>query len=176
MLEDEGRKIVIIGDHGHDEVMAIADQVKNPTIISTKEEVASLKRTRKIGVVSQSTQMIENVQEIINALMMRIVDIRFINTICFPTKRNHEQIKDLAKTSDLMIIIGSFTSANSKRLTELAKQRNKNTFQVTCASDLEIEWFENVKSVGISAGASTPDYLIKGVENRINEIKENLNL
>ena len=176
MLEDEGRKIVIIGDHGHDEVMAIADQVKNPTIISTKEEVSSLKRTRKIGVVSQSTQMIENVQEIINALMMRIVDIRFINTICFPTKRNHEQIKDLAKTSDLMIIIGSFTSANSKRLTELAKQRNENTFQVTCASDLEIEWFENVKSVGISAGASTPDYLIKGVENRINEIKEKLNL
>mgnify|MGYP001346914873 FL=1 len=176
MLEDEGRKIVIIGDHGHDEVMAIADQVKNPTIISTKEEVSSLKRTRKIGVVSQSTQMIENVQEIINALMMRIVDIRFINTICFPTKRNHEQIKDLAKTSDLMIIIGSFTSANSKRLTELAKQRNKNTFQVTCASDLEIEWFENVKSVGISAGASTPDYLIKGVENRIHEIKEKLNL
>ena len=95
MLEDEGRKIVIIGDHGHDEVMAIADQVKNPTIISTKEEVSSLKRTRKIGVVSQSTQMIENVQEIINALMIRIVDIRFINTICFPTKRNHEQIKDL---------------------------------------------------------------------------------
>ena len=176
MLEDEGRKIVIIGDHGHDEVMAIADQVKNPTIISTKEEVSSLKRTRKIGVVSQSTQMIENVQEIINALMMRIVDIRFINTICFPTKRNHEQIKDLAKTSDLMIIIGSFTSANSKRLTELAKQRNKNTFQVTCASDLEIEWFENVKSVGISAGASTPDYLIKGVENKIHEIKEKLNL
>ena len=174
MLEDEGRKIVIIGDHGHDEVMAIADQVKNPTIISSKDEVASLKRTRKIGVVSQSTQMIENVQEIINALMLRIVDIRFINTICFPTKRNHEQIKDLAKTSDLMIIIGSFTSANSKRLTELAKQRNENTFQVTCASDLNPEWFKEVKSVGISAGASTPDYLIKGVENRINEIKEKL--
>ena len=174
MLEQEGRKIVIIGDHGHDEVKAIADQVDNPTIISSKEEALNLKRTRKIGVVSQSTQMIENVQEIINTLMTRIVDIRFINTICYPTKRNHEQIKDLAKTSDLMIIIGSFTSANSKRLTELAKQRNKNTFQVTCASDLKTEWFENIKSVGISAGASTPDYLIKGVENRINEIKDKI--
>ena len=174
MLEQEGRKIVIIGDHGHDEVKAIADQVDNPTIISSKEEALNLKRTRKIGVVSQSTQMIENVQEIINTLMTRIVDIRFINTICYPTKRNHEQIKDLAKTSDLMIIIGSFTSANSKRLTELAKQRNKNTFQVTCASDLKNEWFKNIKSVGISAGASTPDYLIKGVENRINEIKDKI--
>ena len=170
MLEAEGRKIVIIGDHGHDEVEAIADQVENPIIISSKEEAMKIKRTRKIGVVSQSTQMIENVQEIINTLMTRIVDIRFINTICYPTKRNHEQIKELSKTSDVMIIIGSFTSANSKRLTELSKQRNKNTYQVTCAEDIKESWFENIEKVGISAGASTPDYLIEGVERKIKMI------
>ncbi len=170
MLEAEGRKIVIIGDHGHDEVEAIADQVENPVIISSKEEAMKIKRTRKIGVVSQSTQMIENVQEIINTLMTRIVDIRFINTICYPTKRNHEQIKELSKTSDIMIIIGSFTSANSKRLTELSKQRNKNTYQVTCAEDIKESWFENIEKVGISAGASTPDYLIEGVERKIKMI------
>ena len=175
MLEDEGRKIVIIGDHGHDEVNAIADQVSNPSIVASKEEALKIKRTRKIGVVCQSTQMIENVQEIINTLMTRIVDIRFINTICYPTKRNHDQIKELAKSSDLMIIIGSFTSANSKRLTELAKQRNEKTYQVTCAEDLEKKWFDGIESVGISAGASTPDYLIDGVKNKINDIKENLN-
>jgi len=170
MLEQEGRKIVIIGDHGHDEVKAIADQVKDPVIISNKDEAMKIKRTRKIGVVSQSTQMIENVQEIINTLMTRIVDIRFINTICYPTKRNHEQIKELSKTSDIMIIIGSFTSANSKRLTELSKQRNKNTYQVTCADDIKKSWFKDIKRVGISAGASTPDYLIEGVENKIKKI------
>ena len=175
MLEDEGRKIVIIGDHGHDEVNAIADQVSNPNIVASKEEALKIKRTRKIGVVCQSTQMIENVQEIINTLMTRIVDIRFINTICYPTKRNHDQIKELAKSSDLMIIIGSFTSANSKRLTELAKQRNEKTYQVTCAEDLEKKWFNGIESVGISAGASTPDYLIDGVKNKINDIKEELN-
>jgi len=175
MLEDEGRKIVIIGDHGHDEVNAIADQVSNPNIVASKEEALKIKRTRKIGVVCQSTQMIENVQEIINTLMTRIVDIRFINTICYPTKRNHDQIKELAKSSDLMIIIGSFTSANSKRLTELAKQRNEKTYQVTCAEDLEKKWFDGIESVGISAGASTPDYLIDGVKNKINDIKEELN-
>ena len=170
MLEAEGRKIVIIGDHGHDEVEAIADQVENPVIISSKEEAMKIKRTRKIGVVSQSTQMIENVQEIINTLMTRIVDIRFINTICYPTKRNHQQIKELSKTSDIMIIIGSFTSANSKRLTELSKQRNENTYQVTCAEDIKESWFENIEKVGISAGASTPDYLIEGVERKIKMI------
>jgi len=170
MLEEEGRKIVIIGDHGHDEVTAIADQVKDAVIISTKEEATKIKRTRKIGVVSQSTQMIENVQGIINVLMTRIVDIRFINTICYPTKRNHQQIKELSKISDLMIIIGSFTSANSKRLTELSKQRNKKTYQVTCADDIKDSWFENVEKVGVSAGASTPDYLIEGVESKIKKI------
>ena len=170
MLEKDGRKIVIIGDHGHDEVTAIADQVKDPIIVSNVKEALEIKRTRKIGIVSQSTQMIENVQEIINVLMTRIVDIRFINTICYPTKRNHAQIKEMSVENDLMIIIGSFTSANSNRLTEIAKERNSNTFQVTCADDLESSWFNNISSVGVSAGASTPDYLIEDVTNKIKDI------
>ena len=74
-----------------------------------------------------------------------------------------------------MIIIGSFTSANSKRLTELANQRNKNTYQVTSAEEINNDWFNNVTSVGISAGASTPDYIIKEVTDKIKEIdKERL--
>ena len=107
--------------------------------------------------------------------LSKVFDLHFVNTICYPTKRNHEQIKSLANSSDLMIIIGSFTSANSKRLTELSKQRNKNTYQVTCAQDLDRNWFESVSSVGISAGASTPDYLIEGVANKIKEFNKESN-
>ena len=171
-LEKEGRKIIIIGDHGHDEVVAIADQVKNPIVIANKIEAEKIRKIKRAGVVSQSTQMIENVQEIINVLMSKIFDLRFVNTICFPTKRNHEQIKDMAVKNDIMIIIGSFTSANSKRLTELSKQRNKYSYQVTCADDLDIRWFEGVNTVGISAGASTPDYLIEEVGNKIKLISK----
>ena len=174
-LSNDKRQIIVIGDHGHDEVVAIADQVPGTIIISNPEEANNLRKFKKAGVVSQSTQMIENVQEIMNILMTKIFDLHFVNTICYPTKRNHEQIKDLAINSDLMIIIGSFTSANSKRLTELAKQRNENTYQVTCADDLNKEWFESIEHVGISAGASTPDYLIEGVANRIREFKEEYN-
>ena len=120
-LDKEGRKCIIIGDHGHDEVIAIAAQVKNPIIISNKDEAIKLRKIRKAGVVSQSTQMIENVREILDILVEKVFDLRFVNTICFPTRRNHEQIKDLATNCDVMIIIGSFTSANSKRLTQLSK-------------------------------------------------------
>ena len=166
-LESDGRKIIIIGDHGHDEVVAIADQAKKTIVISNPKEALDLKRIRKAGIVCQSTQAIENVQEIIKILMTKSFDLRFVNTICYPTKRNQEQIKDLAKIVDIMIIIGSFTSANSKRLTSLSKDINVNTFQVTGEEDLEERWFENCESVGISAGASTPDYLIKNIKNKI---------
>ena len=171
-LEAEGRKIVVIGDHGHDEVVAIAAQVDNAVVISTKKEAQALRKHRKIGVVSQSTQMIENVHEIINVLISRIYDVRFINTICFPTKRNHEQIKELAVDCDVIIIIGSFTSANSKRLTKMSKTINSRTYQVTCSKEVEEKWFENCLKVGISAGASTPDYLIDDVATRIENIKK----
>ena len=169
-LHSEGRKIIVIGDHGHDEVVAIADQAKNTIVISNPEEAKKLKRIRKAGIVSQSTQAIENVQEIISILMTKIFDLRFVNTICYPTKRNQEQIKDLAKIVDIMIIIGSFTSANSKRLTSLSKDLNNNTYQVTDEMELDEKWFHNCKTVGISAGASTPDYLIKNIKNKIERI------
>jgi len=169
-LEAEGRRTIIIGDHGHDEVVAIAAQVKDPIILANVKEAKALRKIKKAGAVSQSTQMIENVQEIINVLMLKVFDLRFVNTICFPTRRNHEQIKELAAQCELMIVIGSFTSANSKRLTQLALERNKRSYQVTCANDIEAFWFENCKTVGISAGASTPDDIIRDVVEKIKEI------
>ena len=170
ILEKEGRKIFIIGDHGHDEVVGIASQIENATIIATPDEARALRKTKKAGIVSQSTQTIENVQEIINILMTKVFDLRFVNTICFPTKRNQEQLKELANECDLMIVIGSFTSANSKRLTQLAKERNNNSYQVTCAKDVQESWLKNVNSVGISAGASTPDNIINEVIEKIKNI------
>lgn len=168
-LDKEGRRCIIIGDHGHDEVIGIASQVKNPIIIANKDEAIRLKKIKKAGIVSQSTQMIENVREIIDILVEKIYDLRFVNTICFPTRRNHEQIKELAGSCDVMVIIGSFTSANSKRLTQLSRDRNEKSYQVTSASDLKDIWFEDCKTVGISAGASTPDEIIDEV---IKEIKK----
>jgi 4-hydroxy-3-methylbut-2-enyl diphosphate reductase len=170
-LYAEGRKIIIIGDHGHDEVIGIASQVDDPIIIASIEEAQKLRKTKKAGVVSQSTQAIENVQDIISILMTKVVDLRFINTICFPTKRNHEQIKELSTVTDMILIIGSFTSANSKRLTELSLERNKNTYQVTNPAEIDSSWFKsNINSVGISAGASTPDWIISAVIKKVKEL------
>jgi len=162
-LAAENRRIIIIGDHGHDEVNGIMEQVQDSIVVANSGEAKRLRKMKKAGVVSQSTQMIENVQDIINILITKVFDLRFVNTICFPTRRNHDQIKSLAELSDIMIVIGSFTSANSKRLTELAKERNERTYQVTCVNDLDSDWFQQSDTVGVSAGASTPDNIIKNV-------------
>ena len=169
-LDEEGRKIIIIGDHGHDEVVAIAAQVERSIIIANVEEAKKLRKMKRAGVVSQSTQMIENVQDIMSVFMEKVFDLRFVNTICFPTRRNHEQIKELSLHCDVMIVIGSYTSANSKRLTQLALERNKRTYQVTASDELDESWFDNCETVGISAGASTPDETINEVVSRIKEI------
>ena len=171
-LSKDGRQIIVIGDHSHDEVVAIADKVNNAIIISCPEEARKLRKMKHAGVVSQSTQDFENVNDIINILMTKVFDLHFVNTICFPTKRNHEQIELIAYNHDIMIIIGSFTSANSKRLTQLALKINKNTHQVSSANEIKPKWFENKESIGISAGASTPDYLINDVKNKIENIYE----
>ena len=169
-LEKDGRQIIIIGDHGHDEIVGISTQVKNPIIISNAEEAIKLKKVKRVGVVSQSTQMIENIQDIISVLLTKVSDLHFVNTICFPTKRNHEQIKRLAQTADILIIIGSFTSANSKRLTQLALERNPNSYQVTDVDDIQNKWFKSAGTVGISAGASTPDNVIQDVIQHVKKI------
>ena len=172
-LSKEGRKIIVIGDHGHDEVVGIASQVSDAIIVSNIEEAMELRKMKKAGVVSQSTQTIENVQKIINIIMTKVYDLNFVNTICFPTKRNQNQIKDLAKQCDVMIVIGSFTSANSKRLALLAEEINERSYQVTNADEIKIEWFTGAKTVGLSAGASTPDNIIDDVLNKIKTISDN---
>jgi len=166
-MEEDGRQIYIIGDKGHDEVVGIMSQVKKPILISTPEEARALRKKKRGGVVSQSTQMVENVQEIITVLMMKIKDLKFVNTICHPTRQNQSELKALASSNDVMIVIGSFTSANTKRLASIAATMNANTHQVEHADDLKESWFTDAESVGVHAGASTPDNTIDEVIERL---------
>ena len=168
-LEKDGRKI-IIGDHGHDEVVGIASQVKNPVIVATSEEAMRLEKNKESWHRKSINTNYRKCSRYSEYFDEQSSDLRFVNTICFPTKRNQEQIKELSEKCDTMIVIGSFTSANSKRLTDLSKERNTRSYQVTCADDIDETWLDNCETVGISAGASTPNNIINEVLERIKEI------
>ncbi len=164
MLAEEGRQIIIIGDHGHEEVEAIKSQVANAKIIFTVKEAESVYLKKKVGVVAQSTQDLEHVKDIVSILVGRVQDLRFINTICAPTKNRQTEIVQMAKARDLMLIIGSETSANTKRLLEISKKINKNSYRITNEKEIDTAWLSGISSIGICAGASTPDNCIKSVE------------
>ncbi len=173
--EEKGYQIIVIGDKKHDEVKGITGQLKNEAlIIDNIKEIPEdrLKDINKVAVVVQSTQNIEKVRIIVDKLRSLVNEVRFFNTICAPTRIKQKEVKDMARDNDLMIIIGSKRSANTKRLYDISKSINKKTYWIQSQEDIKTEMFKKIKSVGVTAGASTPDWITEGIINKIKEIAE----
>ncbi len=111
----------------------------------------------------QSTQNVEKASKVVKILKKHIKNLVFFNTICNPTRIKQKEIKALPRDNDVVIIIGSKASANTKRLYEISKSLNKRSYWVRSDNEIRREWFKNTRSVGITAGASTPDKTTKKV-------------
>ena len=165
-MENVCQKIIVIGDRFHDEVRGIVGQLRNKAIViedSKTIPLAKIKGIKKACLVVQSTQNIDKVFEIVRILKDYIPDLKFFNTVCKPTRTKQEEIKRMPLKNDVMIIIGSKNSANTKRLYEISKSLNKRSYWVSSKEDIKKEWFKAAKSTGVSAGASTPDYTTQEV-------------
>lgn len=165
-LEQKGFTIIVIGDKSHDETIGILGQLKNKSILINKLEkfpFGKFKKIKKAAVVIQSTQNFEKINKIIKVLKKYISNLKFFNTICQPTRTKQKEIKIMSLKNDVMIIVGSKTSANTKRLYEMSKSFNKKSFWIQSKNDIRPEWFRRAKTAGIAAGASTPDYSTKEV-------------
>ena len=130
---------------------------------------AKIRGIKKAGVVAQSTQELKKVSEIVGLLKTHISELKFYNTICNPTRIKQAEIKIMPGENDLMIIIGSKTSANTKRLYEISKSLNKRSYWVSSQKEINPKWFRGVKTVGVTAGASTPDSTTKGIIEHIRQ-------
>ncbi|MFA5355982.1 MAG: 4-hydroxy-3-methylbut-2-enyl diphosphate reductase [Candidatus Omnitrophota bacterium] len=172
-MEKSGRKIIIIGDKRHDEVRGIAGQLEGKAIVIDAIKnipFRALKKTKKACVVVQSTQNIDKVFKIVRALKRTVPDLKFFNTVCRPTRLKQKEIKSMPLKNEIMLIVGSKTSANTKRLYEISKSINKNSYWIRSKEGLKRSWFPGIKSVGITGGASTPDKTIKEVICRLRTI------
>lgn len=174
-MEKKGYQIVIIGDKSHDEVKGIMGQLKNKAIVINDCKsipCQGLRKFKKIAIVVQSTQNEKKVNEIVEKIKPCVTKMRFFNTICLPTRLKQSEIQTMPLKHQVMVIIGSKKSANTKRLFEISKSLNKNSYWIHTAKDLKKIWFRNVKSVGVTAGASTPEFTIKEVIRRIRALSK----
>ena len=172
-MSKEGYTIVIFGDKNHPEIQGVASYSVDPertfTILST-DELIGLPLGSKVAVVAQTTRKPQQYKEIVAALTVRVAELRVFNTICNATFENQDAAAELAKKCDIMVIVGGKNSSNTKQLYSICKSYLNDCYHIENESELQKSWFDGKTHCGISAGASTPDWVIKNVINKIEEL------
>ena len=164
---DKGENVVIVGNAKHPEVEGIKGWGQdNVTVIESLEEAATYtpKEGKKTCIVSQTTFNYKKFQDLVEIISKKRYDIIALNTICNATEVRQSEAMQLAKISDAMIVIGGQSSSNTQKLYEICKKECKNTYYIQTLVDLDLDLFQSFRSVGITAGASTPNNIIKEVQ------------
>jgi len=172
-MSEAGYDVVIFGDETHPEIKGVKSYATNGAhVVSSVVELEAISLKERIALVAQTTRKVENYMEIANYLIPRHKEVRVFNTICNATFENQDAVRKLSKKTDIMIIIGGKNSSNTKQLASISEENCYDTYHIEDESDLDLSWFENKKYCGVSAGASTPDWIIQNV---IGAIKEKIN-
>ena len=166
-----GEEVILIGHAGHIEVDGTMGQYSNPAggiyLVESIEDVENLqvKNDSHLCFTTQTTLSVDDTAEIIEALKNRFPNIRSPrkNDICYATTNRQQAVKQLSSQADIVLVVGSKNSSNSNRLAELARRNSKNAYLIDYASDINLEWLTNARRIGVTAGASAPDILVKQV-------------
>lgn len=171
-LQKEGYQVVVVGEKKHPEVQSILGYAgENAVVVETAEDIESLKLQARLGVVAQTTQSYSNFSEIVLTLLRLSKELKVFNTICSSTKERQEAARILASQVDVMLVVGGRNSANTSRLASVCRQEGKSTYHIEVADEIRPEWLEGVKTVGVTAGASTPDWVVDGVLEKLQQRK-----
>lgn len=167
-MAQEGRQIIVLGEKNHPEVKGIVDNLDQPIVIGSLAEAQQLKKYRQIGLVSQTTQQHQTFNTIKQELAKHTEDLKAVDTICDATTERQQSASALASRVDFMIVIGGRASGNTKRLFEIC-QSLTDSIKIETVAEIDLDTIKNYQTIGITAGASTPDWIIEEV---IDEIKK----
>ena len=168
-LSKDSEQIVIVGEKKHPEVVALVSYGKGKClVVEDKDDVKNVKKTDIIYIVSQTTQSPKKFEEIVNEIS-KISQVKVFNTICRATFDRQSAAAKLAKEVDVMIVIGGKNSGNTTRLYQICSAITI-TYHIENIDEIERDWFNDIKNIGITAGASTPDWIIEKIKRRIEEI------
>ncbi len=160
-LSREGYLLVLVGDAHHPEVQGILSYAGGEVVIvASSAEANEIPKNRKIGIIAQTTQSIENFRAIVGVCLEKTRQLKIFNTICDATSVRQEEAVNIAEQVDLMLVVGGYNSANTTRLAGLCREKGTLTYHIETAGEIDPRWFDDVQRVGLTAGASTPQFLI----------------
>ncbi|MDY0302199.1 MAG: 4-hydroxy-3-methylbut-2-enyl diphosphate reductase [Candidatus Moranbacteria bacterium] len=172
---DRGYRIIIIGERKHKEVQGIFRWAKKRAeIVSNFGDIENLKldTNKKIAVVSQTTQNKDFVDEMVIEIKKKYPRAEILDTVCLTTKNRQEEVAQIARDSEAVLVIGSKESSNSNRLWEIAKKINDKTYFIERLTDIKEEWLNGIRNIGITAGASSPRWVIQEVVEYLENYKK----
>ncbi len=173
----KGYEVVLIGHEGHPEVVGTMGRITGDVyLVSNIEDVEKLevRNPLKLSYISQTTLSVDDTKVVIEALKKRFPEIEGpdVKDICYATQNRQSAVRDLVVHVDLMLVVGAKNSSNSNRLRDLGEESGVDTYLIETANDLDSKWFNDLESVGISSGASTPDELVNEVIDRISSFRK----
>jgi 4-hydroxy-3-methylbut-2-enyl diphosphate reductase len=170
-LAREGFHPVIVGKRDHVEVRGLTEDLADFDVVLSEADILAMQERPRFGIAAQTTQPIEKVRLLVNALRRRFPksEVRFIDTVCQPTKQRQHAAVELAQKCDVVIVIGGAHSNNTRELVETCGRYCVKVHHVQTAEDLRTDWLEGAQTVGITAGTSTPDEVIQRIEQSIQE-------
>ena len=164
-LSEEGYTVVLVGEVEHPEVQGIVsfsgDSVVH--VVADAAQAVALPRMRKVGIVAQTTQLYENLKDVMDVCLAKSQELKVFNTICDATSVRQNEAREIARSVDLMIVIGGHASANTSRLAGICQEIQPHTWHIETTEEIQSGWFADVIKVGVTAGASTPRWLIDEV-------------
>ena len=172
LLKEDGYQVVIIGDREHPEVLGLMSYAGDDALVVNKDEKLP-KLKRRVGVIVQTTQPVSVLKNFISEALEQVEEIKVFNTICNSTSLRLKETKAMAKKADVMVVVGGKNSANTTQLATLCASMGVPTYHIETSSEIKEEWFPGANNVGITAGASTPDWIIKEIQERIGVIGGN---
>jgi 4-hydroxy-3-methylbut-2-enyl diphosphate reductase len=162
-LSKEGYHLVIVGDADHAEVKGVVSYAVGPcTVVKPGAPVPDIK-DKKVAVIAQTTCIGADFERIVGALALRHKEVKAVNTICNDTEERQADARALASEVDAVVVVGGKNSANTRHLAEICRAIQSRTWHVETEGELDPAWFQGCQSVGLSAGASTPDWVVQGV-------------
>lgn len=172
-LHNEGYQVLIVGERAHPEVQGLCGYAGDDVIVVGKDDdVDQFPIKRKVGIIVQTTQSFSNLRSVIDAVLPKVAELKVHNTICKATRQRQIATTRLAAKVDLMLVVGGKNSANTKRLRVLCEEKEVKAYHVETADEIDRAWFKGVETVGVTAGASTPDWIIAQVVERLKEFKQ----
>jgi 4-hydroxy-3-methylbut-2-enyl diphosphate reductase len=171
----QGFKIILIGHHNHVEIVGTAGEAPDvTTIVESVEDVKALQfsDSEKLFYITQTTLSIDDVKDITNALIARYPHVKTLpsSSICYATTNRQMALREITEETDLVLVVGDPQSSNSNRLREVACKRGIKAFLINDEEDIEQEWMLGVKTIGLTAGASTPENIVQGCIERLKDL------